>query len=840
MSESSKIITAVVLLMAVICLDPPGAGVQGRPPASTDRVLVGALDPAQINGLVFISGSSSSLGSAFFGLRVLVYRQGASLEEAPSVFDLGPHAADGSYAAVSWRTQLDEKTPITFRWSRLNQTTVIGRISAPPGVRIAMEAYRPWRSVGSDESWATFWAQADRRTVLGEQVQTQAGASPLRRFLLRTDRTAIGAASYEDASAMRKMLVKEGHAQQPDQSDKPSVYHQAALSFDLSMDSSIGFIAMIGESFDSMEREAEKLLPGSIADSLDLAEKNYQATRTLSAGAIGASLDLLSRVVNWNRYYQPEKQLEYLAIHRQSGAPEDQREGGPVLSWESFLTATMAAPIDPGSATATIRTLLETQTPDGRVPLRRHMQSQSRSEPVSLTGRSMPPVGAMAIWKVYLETYDLGLLAWAYPRLLQWNDWWSKNRGDGQSWRDGNGDGLLEWGFDAELEQGALGARMLPNSTKLRLAFSESGLDDRPQWSNGEDLKPPSGGATNRQHDVARYNDATHTLEFSPVALNSLYALDTEILSIMARELGLPTEADRLRIRYERIKALINNRLWSEEDGLYLNRHWDGRFSRRLSPENFYPLIAGVVEEERAKKVVATLRDGRKFWGDQPLASIARDDPAFTPQGPGRGAVWSLMNYLVYLGLRRYNFHDEAAELSRHCTRLARAASEKSGRLYGHYSSLDGRPVVESDQSVRASFPGLMFFPGIEELISADIWGGMAFGSLSATEESRIERVTFAGSSLDAIFGPERLVIRRGGKIEIECEGAVRLRGYRATDNAIGFTIDTKDRVRLLLPAIEGRKLTVSVDNKVLGSTSIGAAASFRVPAGSHKVFIVK
>ena len=63
---------------------------------------------------------------------------------------------------------------------------------------------------------------------------------------------------------------------------------------------------------------------------------------------------------------------------------------------------------------------------------------------------------------------------------------------------------------------------------------------------------------------------------------------------------------------------------------------------------------------------------------------------------------------------------------------------------------------------------------------------------------------------------------------------------YRDNDRATAFAIETKAETRLLVPAIEGRKITVSVDDKVLGSTSAGASASFKVPAGVHKVLIVK
>ncbi|HEX5083339.1 MAG TPA: trehalase family glycosidase, partial [Blastocatellia bacterium] len=381
---------------------------------------------------------------------------------------------------------------------------------------------------------------------------------------------------------------------------------------------------------------------------------------------------------------------------------------------------------------------------------------------------------------------------------------------------------------------------------KQRLAFSESGLEDRPQWL---------GGATASNHgpDEARYNDKTHTLEYATVGLNALYALDTEILMIMAGELGMQAEVDKWRTRYEQIRKNVNEKLWSEEDGLYLNRHWDGRFSRRLSPENFYPLAAGLVEPERAKRMIATLLDSKKFWGEYPLPAISRDDPAFAPGGPGRGAIWAPMNYLVYLGLKRYGYHTEAAELARKNLAIAQAelaelaGPEKTGGYGDQFSSVDGKPVgamgegsSADDARQKTCFFGLAIWPAVEEALSADPWAGLSFGSVAATEESRLQRVNISGASFDVTTGPERTVIRRNGAIEVECETPVRLRAYQSSDSAISFVIDVKDRAPILVPPAKGRKITVSVDDKVLGSAPADAAATFKIPAGTHKVLILK
>jgi hypothetical protein len=511
--------------------------------------------------------------------------------------------------------------------------------------------------------------------------------------------------------------------------------------------------------------------------------------------------------------------------------------------------------------------------PDGRVPLRRYLQTEPVGEPPALTGRSMPPLGALCTLKVYLATQDMEFLAWAFLRLQQWNDWWLANRGDGQAWRDGNKDGLLEWGFDAEVEYGAPGTLMLSNADKRRMAFAESGFVDRPQWLDTEKIKaaasptssaaPPASTAASsppspppQPSGEVKYNDQTHTLEFSSVALNSLYALDTELMVTISREIGLAAEGERCQRRYDEIKRLMNEKLWSEEDGLYLDRHWDGRFSRRITLENFYPLLAGIPDEVKAKRMLTTLRDQRKFGGLQLLPSVPRDDAAFVEKASEQtaftGATHAAINYLLYLGLKRYGFYDEAEGLARQSLHAARAAYEKQGEaqrersaaangaLFDLFASTSGQPVGESLVPSRASFAGLMFLPAVEELISADPWLGMTIGSLIAPEEARVERVKVAGGSLDVMIGPKRTVVRRGDKSEIEFEAPVRLRGYRSTDRTLTFTVEAKAEVRALVPPAEGRKVTVSVNDKVLGSTSPGASASFKVKEGLSKVLIVR
>lgn len=823
MSSFRQIILTITLLATAALSQVPTSSTQTQP----EQVLVGAYDARHANGLVFVANEQN-----IFGLRFLIYRPGGAVEDAPRQFEFGAHAADGAYAQINWHSRFDDKTPVVLRWSRVGKQAVVGRLTAPASVRVVLETYPPWRDARAETSWAVFSTQADRRTILGEQVYNQKTKPALRHFLVRTERKASVAASASDPATLRTALNKEAMTAPESQRDDDDLARHAALSFEPGQNSSIGFVALVGNDFAAMERETEQLLQKPITELLDQAEKDSAAARTTSGGALGASLEWVSRALLWNRLYDPRQQHAYVTMHRLPG-----RGGrGDALSWDTFFAAMMASLIEPQSAQATIRAVLAGQTADGRVPLRRQMQEPNASEPAVLAGRSMPPIGALCVWKVYQATHDLELLAWAYPRLQRWNDWWHSNRGDGQAWRDGDGDGLLEWGFDAEHEYGALGTRTLANAAKQRLAFSESGLGDHWPKLYGDEAKA---GAANASADSGepKFNDQTRTLEFSPVALNALYALDTEMMMTIARELGLDSEAARWEFRYGELKKLINEKLWSEEDGAYLNRRWDGRLVRRIAPENFYVLAAGIPNEERARQMAARLRAGN-LWSEQPPASSGALAEASRTTEADNSAVWAPMNYLLYLGLKRYKLHEDAAALARKSTALARAAWEKHGQFYDLFAA--GRALENEQEGLRTSFAGLMFWPGVEELIAADPWLGLTLGNPATIAEARVERVHYDGARWDVITSPQRTIVRRNGQIEVEVEGGAFLYGYRSNERTTIFTIEIKQELRLLVPSIEGRKITVSVDDKVLGSTSAGAAASFKVPAGAHKVLIVK
>jgi len=79
------------------------------------------------------------------------------------------------------------------------------------------------------------------------------------------------------------------------------------------------------------------------------------------------------------------------------------------------------------------------------------------------------------------------------------------------------------------------------------------------------------------------------------------------------------------------------------------------------------------------------------LWGRYVLPSVSRDDPAFPDNDYWRGRIWAPMNYLVYMGLKRYGFEFEAHMLAQKSLELFLGEWERESGVYENYNSVNGR-----------------------------------------------------------------------------------------------------------------------------------------------------
>jgi hypothetical protein len=245
-----------------------------------------------------------------------------------------------------------------------------------------------------------------------------------------------------------------------------------------------------------------------------------------------------------------------------------------------------------------------------------------------------------------------------FDGLLRWNRWWPGHR---------DTDGLLCWGSDPY--EPRVGNYWELNGVNERFGGAlESGLDNSPMY------------------DDVPFDRERHQLMLADAGLTSLYVWDCDSLAALAGVLGRAAEAAELRERAERYRQALGA-LWDDEFGLFLNRRTDtGDFSRRISPTNFYPLLARAATPAQAERMVNEhLLNPAEFWGDWVLPSIARNDPAYPDQNYWRGRIWAPMNFLVYLGLRNYDLPEARRALAEKSAALLLKEWREHGHVHENY-----------------------------------------------------------------------------------------------------------------------------------------------------------
>lgn len=410
---------------------------------------------------------------------------------------------------------------------------------------------------------------------------------------------------------------------------------------------------------------------------IDSAAAKYKKERAQAHGDWGDFVGAITDNLNNNRLYSSLTKRVVNVIGRSGWLVVSDPDYLPLFTWDTSFNGLLASVEDPTTAKETIRTVLAYQLPSGMVPqLSDWTGGQGGFISISC---SNPPVTSMCAWKLYQRWRDPEFLEQVYPRLLQWHDWWPTHS-------DGNQNGLLEWG---SLSGG------------WKQALLASGWDDTPHFSGSK--------------------FAGTQMTADAVDLNSLWSLDAEHLAKMANVLGRKNDAARLLKEHHDVNQRINEVLWNEDLGVYCPRLWDeggkqGEFLTRLTPLNFYPLICGAPDPQRALRMLALLTDPKKFWGPWLVPTLAYDDPEWPKQEYWRGHVWAPTNYILWQGIRRYGTSKHQAEYARRSVDLFMRNWIARGTCNENYKSSDGT----GDDLPHYTWGALLCQIGIEALYDID------------------------------------------------------------------------------------------------------------------------
>ena len=117
-----------------------------------------------------------------------------------AVSTVGPHAPDGSYALLSWR-HYPRTAPVTLEWSRIDRTTVVGRLRALADMHLVLEAYSPFEL----DFTGAYYISRDGNQIIGDHHIDGHFTSAVH-FVVATDRPIVGTATFPKVAELRQVM----------------------------------------------------------------------------------------------------------------------------------------------------------------------------------------------------------------------------------------------------------------------------------------------------------------------------------------------------------------------------------------------------------------------------------------------------------------------------------------------------------------------------------------------------------------------------------------------------------------------------------------------------------
>jgi len=750
-------------------------------------VYIGALDGKSWVGLVLAPQPDCAFSFRFRA------KKDDSLADSEELFylisEVGPHSPDGQYARLKVNLGLPfnekENTPIlrkpspkqdtmVLEWSRQDERIIIGKIVVPNNIDLHMIHYFPWDTKG------------EYSILSDDQIGGESRSEKKFHYLLWTNHA---------GSTTRITQVSE-----------------LIIPFALEKDNALYFAAGVGEDIDILNDQIYRYKNARLIDTILKQEKNrYEKSRVKIDGLYQGAAKSITNNLFWSLLYQPGKHRIYSPLGRSPllSSPEENQGNWKIFEWNSFFSALEVSIESFKQSGEIIASVLETQYPNGNIP---NWRSRFSGTP----DRSQPPIGSYVVLKLFQKNGDIELLEYAYPFLKQWHSFWLAKKENGQARRDGNGDGLLEWGSDINLvsENDTLGNNETGGELRAKL---ESGQEDLPSW------------------DGVGYSDRSETLVMNCLDLNCLYTLDAWCLSQIANILDIREDYETFLREYEFMKQRVDEYFWDEKEGFYFDRYWNGMFSTRKAASNFYPLLARIPDEKKAMRMMRHLLNDSEFWGDYVIPTISRDDPTFKRnQQSWRGTISPPTNYLVYQGLKAYGFDTYASEFAKKSVFIFMRSWENFQLSPENYDSRTG----EAAGRRYLSWGPLFSLIAVEEYLDITPWDGFRFGMIDPERRGRLSRISIQERHYDLEISRKKMSLLEEGKTILEANGGAVFRHFIYSENEISFDFKSLETRKIKIRFLAKGKYQLIVDDLDKG-TFDGKQINLKIPAGEHSVLIL-
>jgi hypothetical protein len=376
-------------------------------------------------------------------------------------------------------------------------------------------------------------------------------------------------------------------------------------------------------------------------------------------------------------------------------------------SWDSACIAIGYAGWDQARAQAELRWLFAGQWADGLLPHIRFAddaryfpgpefwqthRSPSAPKHPKTSGIVQPPVHATAVWHVYrcarkgdgAEQFLRELM----PGLVAWHEYLYRERtrdGDGlveiwHPWESGMDNSPL---WDDALARISPDEEAIPDYERVDLDFVDAA--QRPTDAEYDRYAYLVKLYRDWAYDSRRIRDESPFVVHD-VLFNSLLVQANRDLAEIARVLD--AEAAQFEAWAEQTAAALDAKLWDDAEEHYGD--FDVRAGERVRAQTagaFSPLFAGIPTQDRARRLKQRLMESTVAIDGvgRVVTSVAPGDVNFDPALYWRGPAWPMINWVVYAGLRRYGFMDEAGEIRNALLELVRREG-----FWEHYNAKTG------------------------------------------------------------------------------------------------------------------------------------------------------
>ena len=202
------------------------------------------------------------------------------------------------------------------------------------------------------------------------------------------------------------------------------------------------------------------------------------------------------------------------------------------------------------------------------------------------------------------------------------------------------------------------------------------------------------------------------------IYLNCLMYKEKDAMAELAGLLGFKEKQVQYHMEANKLKDAILQNCWDERDGFFYSvdinllpvdtsqrlhagapRHWNCLIQRIDVWSGFMAMWAGIATPEQAQRMVKEhYLNERTFNAPYGVRTLSKLEKMYSLKKTGNpscwlGPIWGISNYMVFDGLVKYGFVDEATELAHKTIMMFGADIEKNGEMHEYYNPDTGEGI---------------------------------------------------------------------------------------------------------------------------------------------------